>query len=158
VLTVVSTTVREADPGAGLDPLRARAPAHGAADTRGARNPQQVRAVVGRDLAAGEPRRLPRGCFTNDIALIRESLLDVVIEPQRQVLIPGFVDVKQAALAAGALGGSISGAGPTVFAWVDEADAEKVRAGMVEAFARHGLDSDSWVSTFDRAGARVVGD
>ena len=98
------------------------------------------------------------GCFTNDIALIRESLLDVVIEPQRQVLIPGFVDVKQAALAAGALGGSISGAGPTVFAWVDEADAEKVRAGMVEAFARHGLDSDSWVSTFDRAGARVVGD
>ena len=98
------------------------------------------------------------GCFTNDIALIRESLLDVVIEPQRQVLIPGFVDVKQAALAAGALGGSISGAGPTVFAWVDEADADKVRAGMVEAFARHGLDSDSWVSTFDRAGARVVSD
>jgi homoserine kinase len=98
------------------------------------------------------------GCFTNDIALIRESLLDVVIEPQRQVLIPGFVDVKQAALAAGALGGSISGAGPTVFAWVDEADAEKVRIGMVDAFSRHGLDSDSWVSTFDRAGARVVGD
>jgi homoserine kinase len=98
------------------------------------------------------------GCFTNDIALIRESLLDVVIEPQRQVLIPGFVEVKQAALAAGALGGSISGAGPTVFAWVDEADAEKVRVGMVEAFARHGLESDSWVSTFDRTGARVVGD
>lgn len=98
------------------------------------------------------------GCFTNDIALIRESLLDVVIEPQRQVLIPGFVDVKQAALAAGALGGSISGAGPTVFAWVDEADVEKVRVGMVNAFARHGLESDSWISTIDRAGARVVGD
>jgi homoserine kinase len=98
------------------------------------------------------------GCFTNDIALIRESLLDVVIEPQRQVLIPGFAEVKQAALAAGALGGSISGAGPTVFAWVDEADAEKVRSGMVDAFARHGLDTDSWVSTFDRAGARVIGD
>jgi len=98
------------------------------------------------------------GCFTNDIALIRESLLDVVIEPQRQVLIPGFLDVKQAALAAGALGASISGAGPTVFAWVDEADAEKVCMGMVDAFSRHGLDSDSWVSTFDRAGARVVGD
>ncbi len=98
------------------------------------------------------------GCFTNDIALIRESLLDVVIEPQRQVLIPGFVDVKQAALAAGALGSSISGAGPTVFAWVDEADVEKVRLGMVNAFARHGLESDSWISTIDRTGARVVGD
>lgn len=98
------------------------------------------------------------GCFSNDIALIRESLLDVVIEPQRQVLIPGFTEVKQAALSAGALGGSISGAGPTVFAWADEADAEKVRVGMVEAFARHGLATDSWVSTIDRAGARVVGD
>ena len=98
------------------------------------------------------------GCYTSDLPLIRESLLDVVIEPQRQVLIPGFVEVKQAALAAGALGGSISGAGPTVFAWVDAADAEKVCVAMVDAFARHGLDSDSWISTFDRAGARVVGD
>jgi homoserine kinase len=98
------------------------------------------------------------GCFTNDIALIRESLLDVVIEPQRQALIPGFAAVKQAALTAGALGGSISGAGPTVFAWADEADADKVRLAMVEAFARAGLASDSWVSTIDRAGARVVGD
>jgi homoserine kinase len=98
------------------------------------------------------------GCFSNDLALIRESLLDVVIEPQRQVLIPGFAEVKQAALGAGALGASISGAGPTVFAWADEADAEKVRAGMVEAFARHGLASDSWVSPIDRAGARIVGD
>jgi homoserine kinase len=98
------------------------------------------------------------GCFSNDIALIRESLLDVIIEPQRQVLIPGFIDVKQAALAAGALGGSISGAGPTVFAWVDEADAEKVRVGMVEAFARHHLASDSWISAIDRGGARVVSD
>jgi homoserine kinase len=98
------------------------------------------------------------GCFSNDIALIRESLLDVVIEPQRQVLIPGFAAVKQAALAAGALGGSISGAGPTVFAWVDEADAERVKTSMVQAFAQHGLDSDAWVSAIDRVGARVVGD
>ena len=96
------------------------------------------------------------GCFSNDIALIRESLLDVVIEPQRQVLIPGFPDVKQAAMAAGALGASISGAGPTVFAWADAADAEKVRQGMVAAFARHDLDADSWVSTIDRTGARVL--
>jgi homoserine kinase len=96
------------------------------------------------------------GCFSNDIALIRESLLDVVIEPQRQVLIPGFTDVKQAAMSAGALGGSISGAGPTVFAWADAADAEKVRDGMVAAFARHGLETDSWVSAIDRAGARVL--
>ena len=98
------------------------------------------------------------GCYTSDLALIRESLLDVVIEPQRQVLIPGFVDVKQAALAAGALGASISGAGPTVFAWAEQDDAENVRAEMVAAFRKHGLEADSWVSTIDREGARVVGD
>lgn len=98
------------------------------------------------------------GCYTSDLPLIRESLLDVVIEPQRQVLIPGFVAVKQAALAASALGGSISGAGPTVFAWAEQPDAENVRAGMVAAFREHGLETDSWVSSIDREGARVVGD
>ena len=96
------------------------------------------------------------GCFTSDLPLIRESLLDVIIEPQRQVLIPGFAAVKQAALDAGALGCSISGAGPTVFAWAEAPDADKVRDGMVAAFRGHGLESDSWVSTIDRQGARVV--
>jgi homoserine kinase len=96
------------------------------------------------------------GCYTSDLALMRESLLDVVIEPQRQVLIPGFVDVKQGALAAGAIGCSISGAGPTVFAWAEEPDGESVRAAMVAAFSRHGLETDSWVSDIGRDGARVV--
>jgi homoserine kinase len=96
------------------------------------------------------------GCFTSDLPLIRESLLDVIIEPQRQVLIPGFAAVKQAALGAGALGCSISGAGPTVFAWAEASDADKVRDGMVAAFRGHGLECDSWVSTIDRQGARVV--
>jgi homoserine kinase len=98
------------------------------------------------------------GCYTSDLALIRESLLDVVIEPQRQVLIPGFVEVKQGALAAGALGCSISGAGPTVFAWAETEDAENVRSEMVAAFRKHGLETDSWVSSIDREGARVVSD
>jgi len=96
------------------------------------------------------------GCFTSDLPLIRESLLDVIIEPQRQVLIPGFRAVKQAALDAHALGCSISGAGPTVFAWAEEQDAERVREGMVAAFEALDLDTDSWVSTIDRQGARVV--
>lgn len=98
------------------------------------------------------------GCYSDDLPLIRESLLDVVIEPQRQVLIPGFGEVKQAALAGGALGCSISGAGPTVFAWVEAPAAEAVRDGMVAAFRRHGLDSDSWISAIEPVGARVVED
>jgi homoserine kinase len=97
-------------------------------------------------------------CYTSDLALMRESLHDVVIEPQRQALIPGFAEVKQGALAAGAIGCSISGAGPTVFAWAEEADAENVRAEMVAAFRRHGLETDRWVSDIGREGARVVGD
>ncbi len=98
------------------------------------------------------------GCYTSDLPLLRESLLDVVIEPQRQVLIPGFVEVKQGALIAGAIGCSISGAGPTVFAWAEEGDAENVRLEMVAAFRKHGLETDSWVSDIGREGARVVDD
>jgi homoserine kinase len=98
------------------------------------------------------------GCYTSDLTLIRESLLDVIIEPQRQALIPGFADVKSAALRAGALGCSISGAGPSVFAWALEAQAEAVRAEMVAAFMRHGLATDSWQAAIDQTGARVTGD
>lgn len=98
------------------------------------------------------------GCFTGDISLIRASLEDVVIEPQRQVLIPGFKAVKKAALEAQAFGCSISGAGPTVFAWCDEHDAVAVRDGMVAAFAAHGLGTDAWISPLDPRGARLVQD
>lgn len=96
------------------------------------------------------------GCFTSDLHLIRESLEDVIIEPQRKVLIPGFDAVKQGAIKNGALGCSISGAGPTIFAWCEEKDAENIRAAMVAGFTANGLESDSWISTLDPAGARVV--
>lgn len=96
------------------------------------------------------------GCYSNDLDLIRDSFNDVIIEPQRQSLIPGFKDVKRAAMSAGALGCSISGAGPTVFAWVEFPYAEAVRGAMVAAFGRHGLQSDHWVSPIDNPGARVV--
>jgi homoserine kinase len=96
------------------------------------------------------------GCFTGDLHLIRESLEDVIIEPQRRVLIPGFDGVKQAAKDNGALGCSISGAGPTVFAWCEEPNAVAIRDAMVAAFAKANLKSDSWISTLDANGARVI--
>jgi len=96
------------------------------------------------------------GCFTGDLRLIGESLEDVIIEPQRRVLIPGFDAVKQAAKDAGALGCSISGAGPTVFAWLPVANAERARDAMVAAFKAHGLGSDAWISTLEPNGARLV--
>ena len=96
------------------------------------------------------------GCYTGDLDMLRESFEDVVIEPQRAALIPGFADVRREGLAAGALGCSISGAGPTVFAWCLEREAEAVCAAMVAAFSRHGLGSDHWVSSVLPTGARVI--
>jgi homoserine kinase len=96
------------------------------------------------------------GCYTDDLDLIRASLEDVVIEPQRAALIPGFREVRRGALDAGALGCSISGAGPAMFAWTLEATAARVLAAMQREFARHSLASDAWVVELASAGARVI--
>lgn len=95
-------------------------------------------------------------CYSNDLDMMRDAFEDVVIEPQRQALIPGFKAVKQAAMSNRALGCSISGAGPTVFAWCEAAYAEGIRAAMVAAFTEHDLASDHWISAIDATGARVV--
>ena len=96
------------------------------------------------------------GCFTRDLHLIRVSLEDVVIEPQRRGLIPGFEAVKNAAKAHGALGCSISGAGPAMFAWAEDATAPAIRDAMVDAFRAHGLDCDAWIAPIACDGARLV--
>ena len=98
------------------------------------------------------------GCYSDDLDMIRESFNDVIIEPQRESLIPGFADVKRSAMSAGALGCSISGAGPTIFAWSEIQNAEAVRGAMTAAFSAHGLQSDQWISTIEDHGARLVGD
>ncbi len=96
------------------------------------------------------------GCYSNDLDMIRDSFNDVIIEPQRHTLIPGFKDVQRGAMSAGALGCSISGAGPTIFAWAEIQQAEAVRGAMVAAFTAHGLKSDCWISSLENYGARVV--
>jgi homoserine kinase len=96
------------------------------------------------------------GCYTGDLDMLRESFEDVVIEPQRAALIPGFAGVRHSALSAGALGCSISGAGPTVFAWCLAEQAAAVRDAMVKEFSRHGLACDHWISSVQPIGARVL--
>lgn len=96
------------------------------------------------------------GCYSADLSLIRASFEDVVIEPQRAGLIPGFAAVQRAALDGGALGCSISGAGPSVFAWCEEAHADAIRAAMCAAFADAGLESEYWIAPVGGAGATVV--
>jgi homoserine kinase len=97
------------------------------------------------------------GCYTNDLDMLRESFEDVVIERQRAALIPGFGEVRRAALSAGAIGCSISGAGPTVFAWCLEQHAQAVAKAMVLEFSQHQLQSDHWIIAVEASGARVIG-
>lgn len=97
------------------------------------------------------------GCLRGEHELVRAGLRDVLIEPQRASLIPGFEQVKQTALNAGAMGASISGAGPSVFAWfTDKAAAEHAAPEMQAAFAEHGIGSRAWVSPIAGPAARII--
>jgi homoserine kinase len=95
---------------------------------------------------------------TGDLALLGRSLEDVVAEPLRASLVPGFHRVKAAALAAGALGCSLSGSGPSIFALAPSIDtARRAGAAMQAAFdAESDAGSDLYVSAVGRAGARIV--
>jgi homoserine kinase len=96
--------------------------------------------------------------FTDDRALLGRSLEDGVAEPKRAALVPGFYQVKAAALAAGALGCSLSGSGPSMFALAPSLEtATAVGQAMQAAFNVHsGAGSDVYVSPVGRAGARIV--
>jgi homoserine kinase len=130
---------------------------HRVLETRGAR------AILGRTVPLSDVvwqqanlAGFVTGCFTADLPLIAASLEDVLIEPQRKGLIPGFQAVKDAAMSAGALGCSISGAGPTMFAWAEEVKADRVRAAMVDAFRAEGVTCDAWVTRIEPIGAAIV--
>ncbi len=97
------------------------------------------------------------GCERSDVALVRAGLNDLLVEPRRAPLIIGFEAVKRAALDAGAMGASISGAGPSVFAWSEtRADAERAAIGMAAAFAEAGFDSDVHITPIAGPAAAVI--
>ena len=95
------------------------------------------------------------GCMAGDVGLIGRTLRDVVIEPQRAAAVPCFADVKAAAMRAGALGCSLSGSGPSIFALCEERLAANLASAMEQACRAIGIDCQSWVSPLDAAGARV---
>jgi homoserine kinase len=97
------------------------------------------------------------GVAKQDVGIFGRSIVDVVVEPARAPLIPGFAAVKRAALKAGALGCSISGAGSSVFAVTTDRDlGGRIGEAMRRAFERARLDSVITVTTIDPAGARVI--
>lgn len=99
---------------------------------------------------------LVAGFIKSDFDLISRSLEDVIIEPVRSILIPGFDEVKARSKAAGALGGGISGSGPSVFMLSkDEATANAVKQEMSSVFSKMGLDNHIYVTRVNQEGVRV---
>lgn len=97
------------------------------------------------------------GLQRGDADLIRDGLHDVLVEPRRAPLIPGFAAVKAAALDHDALGASISGGGPSVFAWfASRAAAEHAAPAMRQAFADAGFDARAYVTPVDARRAEVI--
>ena len=95
-------------------------------------------------------------CFTNDVVLFGRALDDRIAEPARAALIPGFAEAKRAALDAGALGASISGAGPTAFAIADNAEcARSIAIAMHAAYAALGIECTTAVTEIDMQGTIV---
>jgi homoserine kinase len=106
----------------------------------------------------GNVAGLVAGLMKGDYDLISRSLVDVIIEPVRAILIPGFDEVKAAAIQTGALGCSISGAGPSMFALSRDRDTAKaVGEAMQQAFAGVEIDSEIYVSGINQNGPVVMG-
>jgi homoserine kinase len=91
-----------------------------------------------------------------DYDLMRRSMEDVIIEPARKSLIPQFDDVKAACLAAGAIGGGISGSGPSIFALSTSLEtATRAEAAMRDVYARADIEFNLHVSRVGAEGKAI---
>jgi len=100
---------------------------------------------------------LVAGLLKKDAALIGRSLEDVIIEPVRSILIPGFDEVKKGCKEAGALGGGISGSGPSIFMIsTNEKTAQQVERVMKNVYEKIGINVHTHVTTINETGVQVV--
>lgn len=100
---------------------------------------------------------LVAGFMKGDYALIGRSLEDVIIEPVRSILIPGFAEIKSRCLEAGALGGGISGSGPSVFMLNETREkADAMAAIMQQVYERLGIDHRTYVTRVNPDGVREL--
>ena len=106
---------------------------------------------------AGRVGALVSALASGDWQLLRRSVDDRVAEPARAPLLPGFLEAKKAALEAGAFGCSISGSGPTAFAFArGEDSARRIADVMTDAYRFAGVEAAARVCRIDAEGARVV--
>ncbi|MPQ48935.1 homoserine kinase [Marinifilum sp. N1E240] len=105
----------------------------------------------------GNVAGLMSGLYTSNYELIGRSLEDHIVEPQRKVLIPEFDELKLSVMEAGALGCSISGSGPSVFALAEGKDsADVIATAMDTAYRKTELDYKIYVSKVSDGGVRVL--
>lgn len=94
--------------------------------------------------------------YTNDLLLVRKSLIDVLIEPQRAQFVPGFYKMKNTALELGALGMSFSGSGPSIFAWATQKEeAQSICIAISDQLKQEKIESDYWISSISKVAAHV---
>ncbi|MGM0545233.1 MAG: homoserine kinase [Bacteroidota bacterium] len=125
---------------------------------------EDTRKILRRDIPLqkaitqwGNVGGLVAGLLKGDYGLISRSLQDVIIEPVRSVLIPGYEKVKKAAIDAGALGSGISGSGPSIFALsADKETANSVGEAMQETFIEVGLKNEIYVSEINKKGPEIL--
>ena len=100
---------------------------------------------------------LIHGLHSNDYELISRSLEDVIVEPFRSQLIPGFGTIKKAALEHGALGTGISGSGPSVFSLCkSQTTAIKVEKAIRKAYSKYTIPFEIYVSKINMDGIKKL--
>ncbi len=125
---------------------------------------QEARRILKKEIALGQhivqtgnAVGLAVGLLEGDMKLISHSLKDVIIEPQRAELLPGFYDIQEAALASGALGCSFSGSGPAMFALTSSREsAQHIGDQMKKACELAGHRCDLYISKLNEEGPRII--
>lgn len=106
---------------------------------------------------SGNVAGLIAGLLTSDYGLISRSMHDHIVEPIRSILIPGYKEVKDAAMEIGALGAGISGSGPSIFALSNDRDiAEKIAVKMKSVYTGFDIDSETYVSKINQTGPKLI--
>lgn len=106
----------------------------------------------------GNVAGLITGLIKRDYDLLGRSLVDRFAEPYRATLIPGYQQIKDSALSAGAIGCSISGSGPSIFAFsTNQTSAESIGRAMKRAVTKNGMKSKLYISLINKSGPVVVG-
>lgn len=106
---------------------------------------------------AAQVGALVAACYQRDLGLLGRAIDDRIAEPSRSHLLPGFKAAKAAALAAGALGVSISGSGPSAFALAhSDSSGQQIAEAMTQAYRAAGHDCTTRVTHVDHLGARLV--